>query len=57
MCWHSAQVFEDTDELRHVKSGLWHMSSISLVGWQEIGSSLPIFLSNLKPNPEFHAWH
>lgn len=57
MCRRSVQVFEDSDELRHVKSGLWHMSSISLVGCQELGSSSPIFLSNLKPNLEVYTLH
>lgn len=34
------------------KSGLWHMSGISLVGCQELGFSSPVFSSNLTPNLE-----
>lgn len=55
MCRLSVQVFEDSDELRRVNSGPWHMSSISLVGCQELGFSSPGFLSNLKPNLELHT--
>lgn len=52
MCRFRVQVFEDSDELRHVKIKSMTHSGISLVGCQELGSSSPVFSSNLTLNLE-----